>query len=66
MSQQFITRSGLSHPSRATKTPYGVLHLSDFLDVWPRDDPAVGVDHIITHDGVVGVRVKGKRIADLP
>jgi hypothetical protein len=61
-----ITHSGVTDPAKATKTPYGALHVSDFMDVWLRDDPAVGVDHIIYYTGDIGLRVGGKLLGNLP
>jgi hypothetical protein len=54
-----ITRSGLTDPAKASKTPYGAVHLTDFMDVWPHYGPAFGVDHLIYEDGTVELRIQG-------
>lgn len=60
-----ITTYGLGHPKNSSIIPYGSNHMTDFLDIWLKDE-AFGVDHIIYEDGSVEVRVKGNTLNELP
>nr|BDD45102.1 hypothetical protein 34 [bacterium] len=61
-----ITHTGLSSPAKASTIPYGAVHLTDFLDVWLPYGPAIGIDHLFYENGEVELRVKGRRLSELP
>jgi hypothetical protein len=61
-----ITRSGVTDPAKANKTPYGFVHVTDFMDVWPHYGQAFGIDHLFLSNGEVKLRVMGKKLHELP
>lgn len=65
MAESFITRSSIRTPKGASVRPYGRLHVTDFLDVWPHYGSAFGIDHLIYSDGEVELRIQGKTLDEL-
>lgn len=55
----------LSSPEKASKSPYGMLHMTLFQDVWPHYGAAFGIDHLIFEDGTVECRIQGKLETDV-